>query len=322
MARESCAIGIEIGGTVLRMGLVGEDGSVAASTRRDSAHLRDQSSAARLLRGDLDKFLQDTNVSLQDCAGIGIGAAGLVDNEAGTMVLASNLGWRDFHLGDELSSLMSAWVVMDKDTNMAALGELAAGAGRDLNSFIYATLGTGVGGSVVYDRKLLRGIGNRAGEFGHVIAGGDARCGCGSLGCLETVAGAVSIARRAREAVESGTRSRIAELAGGSPEGITSRTIVQAAEQDDDLAGRILAEAARAVGVALINAVRMIYPEAVILGGSLAGVDRFIFQPIKEFVESNSALPGTSLPPVRVLPAQLGDFAAVIGSALSVFGRS
>ena len=317
MARESCAVGIEIGGTVLRMGLVTANGSITHLTRKESAGLRDQSRAAELLCGEIDNFLVETNTGLRECAGIGIGMAGLVDNEARSMVLASNLGWRDFHLGDEIEKLTKSYVVVDKDTNMAALGELAVGAGKGLNSFIYATLGTGVGGAVIYDGKLLRGMGNRAGEFGHVIAGGDALCGCGSRGCLETVAGAVSIGRKAKESASP----KILELA-GSPDNITSRMVVQAAEQGDELAKRILAEAACAVGIALINAIRMIYPEAVILGGSLSDVHEYIFQPIKEFVESNSVLPGTNLPPVRVLRAGLGDSAAIIGSGLSVFGRS
>lgn len=316
MAQESCALGVEIGGTVLRMGIVTPEGKILRSYRGESASLRDQTSAARVLRARIDAFLSDSNVSLSDCAGIGIGAAGLVDNERRMMVLASNLGWRDFRLGDELEDMMGTLVLMDKDTNMAALGELFAGSGKDLDSFIYATLGTGVGGAVVYGRKLLRGIGNRAGEFGHVIAGGDQVCGCGSIGCLETIAGGMAIARRGREAGEAG--SRIRDLVSGNLEDVTPLVVVRAADDGDPAAQDILSQAADAVGVALLNAIRMIYPQAVILGGSLGSVCR-IFSLVKVYVEQHSVLPGTNLRPVRVLHPGLGDSAAVIGSALSVF---
>ena len=313
VSRSVGTIGLEIGGSVLRIGLVSREGKIIRSVRKDSGPLRDQSTAGRLLLDEITEFLSD-----QPCAGIGIAMAGLVDNERRMMVLASNLGWRDFPLGDEIADLSGLPVVADKDTNMAALGELHAGAGRGLDSFIYVTLGTGAGGSVVYDRKLIRGIGNRGAEFGHIYSGGDKVCGCGLIGCLETWAGAVWIRSRARELMQSGAQSEMLSLA-GDIEDIDSRIVVQAAEQGDQPAKEILADAARAVGVGLLNAVRMIYPQAVIIGGSIGSIREFIFDPIKDFVETKSVLPGTGLPPVRVLPAELGDRAAMIGAGLSVF---
>lgn len=310
------SIGLEIGGSVLRIGLVSSDGKVIRSTRRESAALRTQSTAARILLDEITDFVGDA--PLQSFAGIGVAMAGLVDNERRTMVLASNLGWRDFPLGDEIAELTGLQVVADKDTNMAALGELHAGAGRGLDSFIYVTLGTGAGGSVIYDRKLIRGIGNRGGEFGHIYSGGDKVCGCGLTGCLETWAGAVWMGVRAREVVQSGIPSRMLSLT-GNVESIDSMIVVQAAEQGDEPAKNILADAARSVGIALLNAARMICPQAIIVGGSIGSIREFIFELIRQFVEDKSVLPGTGLPPVRVLPAELGDTAAMIGAGLSVF---
>lgn len=312
-----CAVGLEIGGSVLRIGLVSSDGKIIRSARRDSGPLRDQSTAAKILLNEITEFLGD--MPIQSCAGIGIAMAGLVDNERRTMVLASNLGWRDFPLGDEIAELTGLPVTADKDTNMAALGELHAGAGRGLDSFIYVTLGTGAGGSVVCGRRLIRGIGNRGGEFGHIYSGGEKQCGCGLTGCLETWAGAVWIGIRARELAQGGVPSKMVSLA-RSADGIDSKIVVQAAEQGDEPAKAILADAARTVGIAVLNAVRMIYPQAVIVGGSIGSIRKFIFEPIKDYVETNSVLPGTGLPPVRVLPAELGDSAAMIGAGLSVFG--
>lgn len=321
MTQRTYALGIEIGGSTLRMGLVDADGKIRHSMRRSSAHLRDQAHAIELLLADVEGFLIDADAELTDLAGIGIAAAGLVDNEKRSMVLASNLGWRDLSIGTPIEDLTQVPTIVDKDTNMAALGELNAGAGRGLGSFIYASIGTGVGGCIIYGREVLRGMGNRAGEFGHLFAGGDSTCGCGGRGCLETLAGGAWLARHAREAVEDGARSIMAELAGGSPADITARTVVQAAEEGDGLAMSILATAAETVGTALTNTIRMIYPEAVILGGTVGSVRRFVFEPVKVFVESNSVLPGTNLPAVRVLPAGLGDSAAIIGAALGVMSN-
>ncbi len=315
--QQSAAIAVEIGGSVLRLGLVDRDGRIIRSDRKESAALRDQTTASKVLLDDIKAFLGDQQI--EDFAGVGIAMAGLVDNEARSMVLASNLGWRDFHMGDEIEQMTGMRVVVDKDTNMSAIGEMHAGSGKGLNSFIYAALGTGAGGAVIYDRRLIRGIGNRGGEFGHLYSGGDVLCGCGSHGCLETVAGGAHISCRAREAIARGRGRKILSLAAGDEHDITPRTVVQAAEQGDEAAVEILGDAAMAVAVGLLNAVRMIYPEAVILGGSVGSVQEFIFAPVKVYVETNSVLPGTNLPAVRVLAAGLGDSAALIGSGLSVF---
>ena len=319
MTHQTHALGIEIGGSALRMGVIDREGSVGHSKRTSSSHLRDQSCAMTQLLCEVERFLTEADVQVTDLAGIGIAAAGLVDNERRAMVSASNLGWRDLEIGSPVEEHTGIRTVVDKDTNMAALGELMVGAGRGFDSFIYAAIGTGVGGSVIYGGQLVRGIGNRAGEFGHLIAGGEEICGCGARGCLETLAGGAWLARRAREAIADGSRSIIAELAGNSVDEITARTVVEAAKQGDGLAVSLLATAADALGAALINTIRMIYPEAVIIGGTVGSVRRFVFEPVKAFVESNSVLPGTNLPPVHVLPAGLGDSAAIIGAALSVF---
>ncbi len=313
MNSQTCALGIEIGGSTLRMGLVDRDGKVRHSMRKSSSHLRDQSHAIELLLADMEGFLIEADAELPECAGIGIAAAGLVDNENRRMVLASNLGWRDLDIGGPVEELTQTRTIVDKDTNMAALGELAAGSGNGLDSFIYAAIGTGVGGSVIHDGRLLRGIGNRAGEFGHVFCGGDDLCGCGARGCLETLSGGAWIARHAREAIANGSRSTMAG------QEITARTVVEAAEQGDELAVGILSAAADAVGLGLLNSIRMLYPQAVILGGTIGSVRRLVFDRVKEFVESNSILPSTNLPSVQVRHAGLGDSAAVIGAALSVF---
>lgn len=301
---EPLAIGVEIGGTALRLGLITPDGSVVRSARGNSSPLREQSTATQRL---LDEIVRFADQPISAYAGIGVAMAGLVDNEARSMVLASNLGWRDFRIGDEIKAATGMLTVVDKDTNMAALGELAAGAGQGLDSFIYVTLGTGVGGAVIHEGRLLRGIGNRAGEFGHVYAGGDGLCGCGLTGCLETISGGESISRRASES--SGVN-------------LTTPEVIEKAEEGDEVARAVLAEAAEATGIALLNAVRMIYPQAVIIGGSVGGVRRFIFDPIKVFLETNSVLPGTDLPSVRVLSAGLGDTAAIIGAGSEVWRLS
>ncbi|MDI6827459.1 MAG: ROK family protein [Armatimonadota bacterium] len=315
MSAKKQAIGIEIGGTTLRIGLVDEKGNVRHAIRLPSSDLYNQSTATERLIVHVTEFLWEIQTSLDECIGIGIAAAGYVDDAAKKMVVASNLGWRNFPLGLEVESLIDKPVVMDKDTNMAALGELVVGAGRGLHSFIYVALGTGVGGAVIHEGKLLRGRKNSGGDFGHVYVGGTRKCGCGFVGCLETIAGGLAIAKQAREAIEAGSRSIIQDLVKNNLSDITAKTVAKASSEGDDLAREILTKAGNAVGIALVNTIRMVGPEAVIIGGSVGEVKE-IFESAKNYVEENSVFPDTDLPPVQVIPAELRDSAAIIGAGL------
>jgi len=318
MSRGDCAIAVEIGGTALRIGIVDREGHLSRSVRLPSSELYDQTQATERLLARITEFLWEARTSLDTCSGIGIAAAGYVDNEAKKMVVASNLGWRNFPLGIEVEDLTALPVAMDKDTNMAALGELSARGAESPSSFIYAAIGTGVGGAIVHERQLLRGRKNSGGDFGHVHAGGSTKCGCGLTGCLETVAGGIAIARRARNEIAQGKPTIMKDMVSGVVKDISAETVARAAELGDSLAEEILVEASKAVGIALVNVIRMVGTEAVIIGGSL-GVAEPVFTNIKDYVESNSVFPDTDLPKVQVLRASLGETSALVGAGLSVF---
>lgn len=235
-------------------------------------------------------------------AGVGVGAAGLIDPWRGTVVLASNLGWRDVPLRDLLAdALGGAPVRIDMDTNAAALAEARLGAGRGRRHLLYVTVGTGVGGGEVLDGRLYRGASGGAGQIGHVVVDpAGPPCGCGGQGCVEVYASGAGIVARAREAEVSGE--------------LTTATIFAAAAGGDPAAASVIDAAADALGLALATYVHLNNPEAIVLGGGVADAAPS-YRERAERTLRQRALPALA-DAVEVMPGALGGDAGTIGAAL------
>ncbi|HEY5336248.1 MAG TPA: ROK family protein, partial [Mycobacteriales bacterium] len=190
----SLAIGVDVGGTTVKAGLVTEDGSVSETTSSPTP----TESAGRVATtiAEAVKALRDK--ASQDVSAVGIGAAGFVDAERATVLFAPNLPWRDEPLRDEVSDRVGLPVVVENDANAMAWGEYRFGAGRGAHTLVCVTIGTGIGGGIILGGALLRGAYGMAAEFGHqrVIPEGR-RCGCGNRGCWEQYCSAGALAREA-----------------------------------------------------------------------------------------------------------------------------
>jgi glucokinase len=200
--------------------------------------------------------------------------------------------------------------VVENDANAAAYGEWRAGAGRGLSSFVCLTLGTGVGGGIVLGGSLYRGATGFAGEIGPAVICADGPpCACGNRGCLEALIGARAIVRRARELYGASGGARAEPAAGRSPE-----ELARAAARGDEVAARVFAETGRYLGIALANIVHILAPEAIAVGGGVAGAGEILFGPARETLRRS--VMDDRMAEVRVVPAELGNRAAVLGSAL------
>ena len=237
----------------------------------------------------------------EELRGVGVGAAGLTDRRSGTVLLASNLGWRDVPLRDLLSAALGgARVDVDKDTNVAALAEARLGAGRTLRHFLYVTVGTGIGGGEVLDGRLYRGATGGAGDIGHVVVDpAGPRCGCGASGCVEVYASGAGIVDRARE------RGLAAE---------DTEAVFRAAEQGDPAAADVVEAAADALGLALATYVNLNNPEAIIVGGGVAAAAPG-YRERAERALKQRALPALA-EVVDVLPTGLDGDAGALGGVL------
>jgi glucokinase len=298
------AIGIDIGGTNMRVGLVSEGGEVVRKIKEPTSD------------GLLDAtFKALDSLFSKEIAGIGIGIAGLIDREKGRVLSSPNLRIAEgIDLVDEIGKRYGVPVVIENDANAAALGEMWAGAGRDFSDFVLFTLGTGIGGGLICGRRLL----NVSAEIGHMSISTDGeKCHCGNYGCLESYASARYILSKAIAVLETGRESLLSGYCNGNIYKLTTEDIFRAALDGDMLARELLKNAGRYLGIGIANMVNIMSPEAVILAGGLIGAwDIYVNEAVKE--ASRRAMKEL-YERVKVIPALLKDNAGIIGSAGLVF---
>jgi len=277
----SYAIGVDLGGTNLRIAAVDEGGKllskIVLGTNVKLGRERvidDLCSAIEAMTGEMRGKFQ----GIARLCGIGVGVPGLIDIESGRLVESPNLpGWSDYDVKGEIEERLGTAVILENDANLAALGEQWVGAGRNAESMCMYTLGTGVGGGLILEGKLWRGWNGMAGELGHCNVVPDGHpCNCGSHGCLEQYASATAMVRMAREAIASGAATELRSLAGNSEQEFNSRVVYECAMKGDMVAKSVFERVGQALGLAIGNMVNaMNLPEFVIGGGASSAWDAF-----------------------------------------------
>jgi glucokinase len=294
------SIGVDIGGTNLRVALVSPEGRILGKTQQSSSV-----SLIDTLYGAIDRFAE-RNVS-----SIGIASAGLIDRERCVVNVSPNIPSVE---GLDFMNLLGKYnlpIFLENDANLAAFGELRAGSGRNYSSFVLLTLGTGVGGGIVYDGKLM----NIPAELGHVVVEPDgAQCSCGNHGCLEEYAAAKAMINMATSALEKGEQSSLRECCEGNIYRITPQKIYETAMEGDGLARDILRKAGKYLGIALSDFANIFNPEAFILTGGLTNAwDIYVEEAVKE--AEKRAMRGL-FKKDSVIRSTIKEDAGLIGAAL------
>lgn len=304
-------IGVDVGGTKVAAGVVDEEGTVLARTRRPTP----SSSPA-----DVERAIADVVAELRvghDIEAVGIGAAGFIDRDRSTVLFAPNLAWRDEPLRAEVARLVGLPVVVENDANAAAWGEYRFGAGRGEGDMVCVTVGTGIGGGIVLGGNLYRGRFGIGGEFGHMQVVLDGRrCGCGQRGCWEQYCSGRALLHEAREIadVQKVYGARLLELGGGRPEGIEAPEVTTAAQEGDAAALACFAEVGRWLGQGLCDLAALLDPGLFVVGGGVADAGELLLEPARaHFIEH---LPGGShRPHAEIRHAELGNEAGLVGAA-------
>ena len=309
------AIGIDLGGTQLRVALVDRDGAVLV---RDAL-------ATDVAGGPAGVIAQIRRLIGQICsagdqphiAGIGVSAPGPLDSDTGTVIAIPTLaGWEDFPLAARLADEFGMPVVVENDGIAAANGEWRFGSARGLRHFVYVTVSTGIGGGVVVDGRLLRGRRGLAGHVGHmIIEPNGPRCSCGASGCFEALASGSALARAGREAATANPASL---LAADSTATITARDIVAAARLGDSLALALLDREAGYLGIGFSNLIHLYSPQALVMGGGVSQAFDLLHPVIAATIRSSAMPPFRD---VEIIPAILGDNAGLAGAAALVWER-
>lgn len=306
-------IGIDLGGTKVQGALVDGEEVVA------EAKLTTPTSGVSDVVGALVECVERLG-GAASVAGIGIGAAGVVDPRSGTLVRAPNLAGFDVAVplarlvAEALGLPPSTQLVVDNDVNAAVVGEHRGGAARGVDNVLGVWVGTGVGGGLVLDGRLRRGPGGGAGEIGHVTVAfdGGRPCGCGLMGHLESYAGRSSMEAEARRHHHAGRATKLVEIAGAKR--MKSSVFAKALAAGDEVAVELLDDAVRALGAALASSATLLDLDLVVMGGGLAEKlgPGFVGR-VEQAVRSRLFVRPS---PLRVVPAELGDFAGALGAAL------
>lgn len=305
------AIGVDVGGTKVAAGVVDDTGAILARTRRATP----SASAAEVER-TIAEVVSELRAD-HEVEAVGIGAAGYIDAERERVVFAPNLAWRDEPLRAEVAALVGLPVIIENDANAAAWAEHRFGAGRGEAHLMCLTVGTGIGGGLVFDGQLYRGAFGMGAEPGHMqLVPGGRRCGCDQRGCFEQYCSGRALLRAAREIadVQKVWGARLLELGGGTPEGIESRHVTTAAGEGDPAALACFEEIGDALGQGLAMLTAVLDPGRIVIGGGLAEAGELLLGPATESFHRRVTAAGHRQR-TPLVAAAFGNDAGLIGAA-------
>lgn len=308
-------IGIDLGGTNIAAGVVSEVGtllnkcSIPTGAKRPKEEIvADMARAATLC-------LEGTGLSLSDITALGVGVPGAVDDAAGMVLRTTNLDWYQLPLAKLLGEMTGLPVRLGNDADCAALGEVMAGSASDFDSAVMITIGTGVGGGLICNKKVFAGWTGGGTEPGHIpmVFGGEP-CGCGNKGCFESYASATALIRQTREAMQKDPGSKLWSVT-DSLEAVNAKTPFDAAELGDETAQAVLDQFEEYLACGIGGIVNLVRPQVIIIGGGVSAQDEVLLAPLREKLKKY-CYASEFIPMPRVVKASLGNDAGIIGAAL------
>jgi glucokinase len=304
-------IGVDVGGTKIAAGVVDPAGVVIDDVRVSTPATTAEAVEAGIITAVAQ--LSDKH----PVTAVGVAIAGLVDERRARLRFAPNLPMEERPLREILGSATGLPVVVENDANAAAWGEYRFGGGRGSRDMILLTVGTGLGGGIVLDDRLLRGAFGIAGEVGHVrLVPQGLACGCGSRGCWEQYASGSALIREARALARTDPHraARLLELTGGDAEAITGRMVTLAATRGDETARVLLAEVGRWLGEGIADLADILDPAAVVVGGGVSEAGDLLLEPAREAYAAQLTA-GDHRPHLKIVAAELGNEAGLVGAA-------
>ena len=315
MADKKYRIGVDLGGTNIKVGVVDENNQLLGKkSTKTKPYNRPWQEVISDMADLIHSLLADLKIPVTDCIKIGVGSPGMIDHIKGVVVFAGNFNWNDIPLVDELGKYFPLPIRLANDANCAVYGEVVAGAAKGCRNVVLLTLGTGVGGGVVADMHLQEGGSAGGMELGHTLLVMDGEeCTCGRRGCLEAYASATGLVRHAKEAAAANPTSLMNEMCkGGQMNGV----IPFKAARAGDIAGqKVVDDYIKYLGEGIINFINIWRPEKVLIGGGISNEGPPLILPLNEYVRTR-AFAGFKGFVAPIEPAVLGNDAGLIGAAV------
>ncbi len=307
-------IGIDVGGMSAKGALFTTDGQLLC-TKNVKTNKADGFEGTLRKLADLAKDLTKVQgVDFADVEGIGLGVPGVVNSKSGVVLRWSNFNWSDIPFAETLSKYTGKSVYIANDANVAALGEAKFGATAQYQSSILLTIGTGVGGGMVFDGKLIEGYQSAGAELGHItIREGGLPCACGRLGCYEKYASASALILQTRHAMVENLQSEMWKITDGKIENVDGRTAFKAAKLGDKTAQQVIEQFVSYLSEGIADFVNILRPEAIVLGGGLANEGEALFEPLRKAVDARTYI-AMDIVPLKIVGAKLGNKAGIYGT--------
>ena len=312
-------IGLDIGGTNLKAGVVDELGNILSESDIPTGADRPQEVVLQDIISAITGAIAASSVSKNNILAVGVGSPGVVDSDTGTVIYNNNLGWHDFKIGELLSKALNLPVRVENDANAAALGEVIAGSAKGVSSAMIITLGTGVGSGFVINEKIWTGFNSAACEFGHmVIEKGGRLCKCGRRGCFEAYASASGLIAMTKEAIAKNPESKLAKLA--EQEGhVSGHTAFDAKDLGDETAIKLVDEYIDYLACGLVSLINGLQPEVISIGGGIAKQGEKLLAPLREKIDKEVYGSGhdAHIKKTKIISCTLGYKAGLIGAAMA-----
>ncbi|MGG1639611.1 ROK family glucokinase [Paenibacillus sp. NRS-1760] len=308
---EKIYVGVDVGGTAIKVGICNSDGQLLQTYEGPTEASKGTDTILQNIAKYAQQIVVESDYDWEQVDGVGVGIAGFLDIPNGIVKFAPNLKIENVNLKAYLEQELNKTVKVNNDANVAALGEAWGGAGKGIAHCVCYTLGTGVGGGIIIDGKIVEGSMGMAGELGHMAIVPDLEaiiCGCGKIGCLETVSSATGIIRMAKDAVERGDRTSLSLV-----EDIMAKDVLDAAKAGDEVATRIVNRAAYYLGKSMAMIAIVLNPQYFIIGGGVSKAGEFLFEQIREVFDKYTQ--DQAKENVQIVAATLGNNAGVVGAA-------
>lgn len=320
MQSNSWAIGVDLGGTKIEVGLVDDKGNLEKKINCPT----NVEGGPDIIQRDIINAIKELQKGLvkERLAGVGIGVAGQINPDSGDILFAPNLRWHNIPLQKNLCNALGIPVILTNDVRAATWGEWHHGAGRLCKDFLCIFVGTGIGGGIVCDGRMLCGSSNTAGEIGHItIDLNGPLCTCGNKGCMESFAGGWAITKQAQEAVKNNPKAGayILSLANGDIQKINGKIVNKAYQSGDSLAVQILERAIQALAAGTASLVNILNPSLIVFGGGIIHGNPAILEPIINGIRQRALKSATANLEIKI--SHLAGEAGVVGAATMILHK-
>jgi glucokinase len=315
------ALGVDIGGTSIKFGLVDEKGQIIKKDRIVVDYQKNQEEIINELGLGINAFLEKNSIDKSSLLGIGIGCAGSISSKRGYCDYSNNLRWKNLNVCGLISSLTGLKAKISNDANVACLGEVRFGSGKQFQNCVMLTLGTGIGSGIVIDGKLYEGNDGKGAELGHELLKMNGRkCTCGRKGCLEAYASATALIYDTKQAMIKDSSSLMWAYCQSDIANVDGSTAFECSKKGDPTACKVIKNYVAYLGEGLVNICSIFRPECILIGGGVSNQKDYLIDKLVAYLEKNNYGFGVG-PKVQIKTATLGADAGIIGAACLMLGE-